>query len=348
MKRSFLTFIVFFYAAIFLTACKKEGPAGPQGLQGPAGVIGAAGGDLTGNFPNPLVTKLQSRPVGITAPTAGQALLWNGTAGQWEPGTIAGAGLWSVAGNNISNTNSGNIGIGIATPTDNIHIKEDVNGFVGLTIENKTAGASSTERISFTNEDGSLAFIQLNDATSIVGPAFTVANNRPNGYFLFNTGGSTKMMLANNGNMGLGTTAPSQKLHVVGNICATGTIGACSDIRYKQNIHQLRHALDKVLALHGIYYHWNKKKMSADAYTTARQVGFSAQEIERYFPEIVQTDANGYKAVDYGRLTPILVEALKEQQRFMEQQAELIARQQKSIDMIRNEVAGIRSQLTKH
>ena len=45
-----------------------------------------------------------------------------------------------------------------------------------------------------------------------------------------------------------------------------------------------------------------------------RQIGFSAQEVEKLFPEIVVTDATGYKSVDYGRITPILVEAVKEQQ----------------------------------
>lgn len=45
-----------------------------------------------------------------------------------------------------------------------------------------------------------------------------------------------------------------------------------------------------------------------------RQLGFSAQEVEKFFPEVVMTDENGYKSVDYGRLTPVLVEAMKEQQ----------------------------------
>jgi hypothetical protein len=49
-------------------------------------------------------------------------------------------------------------------------------------------------------------------------------------------------------------------------------------------------------------------------FNTERQIGFSAQEVEKLFPEIVKTDANGYKSVDYARLTPVLVEAIKEQQ----------------------------------
>jgi hypothetical protein len=327
---------------IYLPGCKKD-----NDIQGPVTPSGTAGGDLGGSYPGPSVTKLQGKAVSSTAPANGQALVWNGTTSQWEPSAIAGAGLWSSSGNNITNTNPGNIGIGITAPTDNIHIKEDANSFVGLTIENRTAGGSSTERISFVNEDGSLAFIQLNDAASISGPAFTIANNRPNGFFLFNTGGTPRMTLSNAGNVGIGTQTPGQRLHVAGNICATGTIGACSDIRYKENIQELGSMLDKVLALHGIYYNWNKEKMTGEAYTTDRQIGFSAQEVEQFFPEIVQTDANGYKAVDYSRLTPILAEAIKEQQRIIEQQATLLADQQKSIAGIKNELVEINAAMRK-
>jgi len=45
-----------------------------------------AGGDLSGTYPNPNVSGLQGRPVASTAPSGQQALTWNSTAGQWEPG----------------------------------------------------------------------------------------------------------------------------------------------------------------------------------------------------------------------------------------------------------------------
>jgi hypothetical protein len=122
------------------------------------------------------------------------------------------------------------------------------------------------------------------------------------------------VMDLSNGNIGIGTQTPSQKLHVVGNICATGTIAVCSDIRYKKNILPVSNALSSILSLHGIYYNWDKEKFKDKEFTDKRQLGFSAQEIEKLFPEIVLTDAEGYKSVDYSRLTPVLVEAVKEQQ----------------------------------
>jgi hypothetical protein len=119
------------------------------------------------------------------------------------------------------------------------------------------------------------------------------------------------LSLSGNGNVGIGTTSPSQKLHVVGNICASGSIGSCSDIRYKTALIPLSTALSSVMHIQPIYYHW-KQEYKDKGFTGERQLGFSAQEVEQYFPEIVQTDKDGYKAVDYSRMTPVLVQAVKE------------------------------------
>lgn len=51
---------------------------------------GAAGGDLSGNYPNPTVDGLQGRAVASTAPSNGQALIWNNSLAQWEPTTLTG------------------------------------------------------------------------------------------------------------------------------------------------------------------------------------------------------------------------------------------------------------------
>jgi hypothetical protein len=51
---------------------------------------GSAGGDLAGSYPNPTVDGLRGRTVAATAPTAGQALVWNDSLQQWEPGSASG------------------------------------------------------------------------------------------------------------------------------------------------------------------------------------------------------------------------------------------------------------------
>ena len=100
--------------------------------------------------------------------------------------------------------------------------------------------------------------------------------------------------------------------------------------------------LTAVLALHPIYYNW-KKDFSDKGFTTQRQIGFSAQEIEKHFPEMVQTDSRGYKAVDYSRLTAVLVEAVQEQQK----QIDGLKAESEELKKLKDEIALIKTQLEK-
>ena len=124
----------------------------------------------------------------------------------------------------------------------------------------------------------------------------------------------------------------------------TGTIGACSDIRYKKDISSIDNPLSSVLSLHGIYYNWKQNEFPEMQFTDNRQLGFSAQELEKYFPELVMTDARGYKSVDYGRLTPVLVEAIKEQQQQISSQQNQINSQQQQIDELKKVVEKLSKQ----
>jgi hypothetical protein len=65
--------------------------AGTASVSGGGG-IPPVGGDLSGNAAAATVTGLQNRPVANTAPTSGQALVWNSTSSNWQPGTVAGGG----------------------------------------------------------------------------------------------------------------------------------------------------------------------------------------------------------------------------------------------------------------
>ena len=121
------------------------------------------------------------------------------------------------------------------------------------------------------------------------------------------------------GNVGIGTNAPAYTLDVNGNINARGFVLAnglalFSDRRFKQHIRPLGGALAAVLALRGVRYEWNALGVQHGGKAGAPQVGLLAQELEKLYPELVATGADGYKAVNYAQLAPVLIEAIKEQQ----------------------------------
>ena len=93
------------------------------------------------------------------------------------------------------------------------------------------------------------------------------------------------------------------------NITNGGTITATdfnttSDMRLKDNITAVQNPLDILAAISGVQFNWKANGKEA--------VGVLAQEIEKVLPQIVNTNADGYKAVSYDSLIPILIEAIKE------------------------------------
>lgn len=109
------------------------------------------------------------------------------------------------------------------------------------------------------------------------------------------------------GDVGIGQSSPSEKLHVNGNILASGSITEYSDRTLKKDILTLQDALEKVLGLRGVSYNWKDKEKDQ---TT--QIGLIAQEVEEIYPELVKTDKEGKKHLHYTGLIAPLIEAIKE------------------------------------
>ncbi len=109
-------------------------------------------------------------------------------------------------------------------------------------------------------------------------------------------------------------------------VAANGTAGrldcsndivafASSDKRLKENIKPLDNALNKLDKINGVEFDWKKlteKEKETIHGNTGHDVGVIAQEIEEVLPEVVQTRDNGYKAVKYEKIVPLLIEAIKE------------------------------------
>jgi hypothetical protein len=89
-----------------------------------------------------------------------------------------------------------------------------------------------------------------------------------------------------------------------------GKLVFASDERLKKNIEPLKSSLDKVMHLNGVSYEWKSEENQGKG----REIGLIAQEVETLIPELVVTDSNGYKAMSYDKMVPVLVEAIKEQQ----------------------------------
>jgi hypothetical protein len=69
--------------------------------------------------------------------------------------------------------------------------------------------------------------------------------------------------------------------------------------------------LDKISKLNGMYYEWNEK-MTEISGVSGNSYGVIAQEVQKEFPEMVQRQENGYLAVDYIQLIPVMIESIKE------------------------------------
>ena len=121
-----------------------------------------------------------------------------------------------------------------------------------------------------------------------------------------------------------------------------------SDIRLKSNIKNLNGALAAISKLQGITYDFKslredsillqlnamkgkeekeikdlekfKKIYEKKKLENLNQIGFSAQDIQKIFPQLVKEDENGFLAVNYTALIPVLVEGLKEQQSLIDAQ----------------------------
>ena len=93
-------------------------------------------------------------------------------------------------------------------------------------------------------------------------------------------------------------------IDVSGRIVADSDITAYSDERLKKDIVTIDGALDKTKALRGVEF-----TRIAD---NSRSIGVVAQELEAILPELVLTDDEGMKSVNYAQITGLLIEAVKE------------------------------------
>jgi hypothetical protein len=266
----------------------STGPAGTTGATGPAGATGFSG------------------TTGIAGATGSTGL--TGTTGATGPqGSTGLTGASGIKGATGSTGSSGINGTTGATGPQGSTGPQGIQGIQGLT---GTTGATGPQGIQGIQGPAGVQGIQgltgPTGAAGLTGPTGPQGIQGIPGAFTTNSRGQVLRLGVN--------TDPNAANWVDGEIRASNNITAYfSDDRLKTRLGKIENALQKVRNLTGFYYEPNELAKSL-GYIVKREVGLSAQDMQKEMPEIVTTAPidNQYLTIWYERTAPLLVEAIKE------------------------------------
>jgi hypothetical protein len=260
--------------------------------------------EIDNNFINLNTDKLEASFTG----NSNLVTLGTVTTGTWSATTIAttrgGTGLTSFTnGGAVYATStsalttgtlpvaSGGTGITTAPSSGTLLIGTSAGGYSSTTL------TGTANRVTVTNSSGGITLSAPQDIATTSNPQF--------------------------GSLGIGTAASG----TAGEIRATNQITSYySDERLKEDIVEITDALEKVMALRGVTYKPNSIAESL-GYKKQNEVGVIAQDVEKVLPEAVKPapfdimlfenteiskSGQNYKTVQYEKLVPLLIEAIKE------------------------------------
>ncbi len=272
------------------------------------GIFGAATSGKAGYFIGPVDIQ------GTLTLTAGQEICLGGTChANWpEPSgpslpagtsgqTLRHNGTDWVA-NGLLYNNGANVGIGVTNPAEKLQVAGNLRLDDG--------GAITEGNVSSVN-----AVIGYNDLF-LKGNSLETSDVNLGGSNISTwTNSLERLTVLNNGNVGISNNNPGQKLDVNGTIRAISYLYN-SDQNLKKNIRTIQNPVDIIKQLRGVAFDWKDNNQPG--------IGFIGQEVEKVLPELVFTDSQGYKSVQYGNLTAVVIETLKAQQQQIEKlQAEI-------------------------
>lgn len=132
-------------------------------------------------------------------------------------------------------------------------------------------------------------------------------------FFFFDGESNTNTLFINNGRIGIQRDPTTNALEVAGNASksSAGDWIANSDERLKKHIAPLQNPLEKLLRLQGVTYEWNDTQTSTNR-PAGTHMGFTAQNIQQVFPELVSKDAQGFLQTAYGTYDALYVEAIRQ------------------------------------
>jgi hypothetical protein len=144
---------------------------------------------------------------------------------------------------------------------------------------------------------------------------------------------NVRMYISNSGEVGIGTIDPNYDLDVRGTIGNNST-QYHSDRRWKKNVSAYHNALEQVSRLRGVTFEWRRDEFEGMNFPEGNKIGLIAQEVEEVIPELVHTNKDGYKSVEYANLVAVLIEAVKELNKDNQEQRKMNRAQESQIDKL--------------
>ncbi len=337
------------YAMMIMEADQNAGSLNAQiSLRAYSGSGGNDGGEITGYA-------IRGSKASPSATQAGDNLLILDGGGYGTAANQFGGSIQMTAGSNWSSTNAetymgfyttpagstgyvaarmtiasnGNVGIGTTSPSNMLELYNSTTTASSMLIQGGAGGGGNATGLQIRTWSGMAAgtYVQFgatDDGLSSERAGIFVPNSTTNGVI------EAVSVLKSSGNVGIGTTSPGYLLAVNGNTSCTGGVWSASDGRYKKNITCVSNALDKVKSLQAVTYNWDLEKTAREGMTMDDRTyfGFIAQEVQKVMPEAVQeAPGDNLLRIDYAQITPVLVEAVKEQQKKIEELEALVAQQ---------------------
>lgn len=204
----------------------------------------------------------------------------------------------------------GRVGLGTTSPDTKLHLFE---ASADSSIKVHTNSNSTNAFCRYMNSYSSLVIGQTSNAGGALlsgVPALAAVINMESNYGLyFGTNGTIRMYISNGGTVTVNSLSGSGNRTVYSDPAGALT-NSSSDRSMKQNIVDSAYGLQQTLALRPVSFNWKTElqtKLGAQ-----NEIGLIAQEVQPIIPEVVGTNSDGTLSLDYAKLVPVLINAIKE------------------------------------
>jgi len=235
----------------------------------------------------------------------------------------ASSGAFTTISASGTTTLNGDVDLGNAA-TDTITATAQFDSDLVPSTDNARDLGSSTKEWKDLYIDGT-AYIDAAEIGSINASGGAGIQNTPVGTTTAAAGAFTTLTSSDDAqldSLGVGTAASG----TAGEIRATNNITAyySSDKRLKDNIEPIPDALQKLNSINGVSFDWDENYIKShggedDYFLQKHDIGVIAQEIQSVLPEVVREREDGYLAVKYEGIVPLLIQAIKELKKEVEE-----------------------------